>query len=110
MPAGEFAARVQERLRHEVTHIGDPSESISTIAWCSGGAQSYFKHAAALGVQAFLTGEISEQNTHEANEQGMHYFAAGHHATERGGPMAAGEFLARKHGLDFEFIDIDNPA
>lgn len=110
MPAGEFAAHVEKILRHKVVHIGDPAEKISTIAWCSGGAQSYFKHAAALGVQAFLTGEISEQNPHEALEQNMHYFAAGHHATERGGPQAAGEHLAEKHGLDFEFIDIDNPA
>jgi putative NIF3 family GTP cyclohydrolase 1 type 2 len=41
---------------------------------------------------------------------GIHYFAAGHHATERYGVKALGEWLAAEHGLDVEFIDIDNPV
>ena len=59
---------------------------------------------------AFITGEVSEQTIHSAREQGIHFFAAGHHATERYGIKALGEWLAAEYGLDVEFKDIDNPA
>lgn len=110
MRATEFAELLHQRLERVPTHIGSPDESISTIAWCSGGAQSYFKHAVRHKVDAYLTGEISEQNTHEAREHGIHYFAAGHHATERGGAQAMGAYLAKKFELEYEFIDVANPA
>lgn len=83
---------------------------ISRIAWCTGGAQSYIEKAAALGVDAYLTGEVSEPTIHIARELGVHFIAAGHHATERYGAMAVGEFMAQRHGLEHYFIDIDNPA
>ena len=65
---------------------------------------------AAQGCDAFITGEVSEQTIHSAREQGIHFFAAGHHATERYGIKALGEWLASEYGLDVEFKDIDNPA
>ena len=108
--AGDFARLLATSLGREPIHVGDPQQRIQTIAWCSGGAQSYLKHAVALGADAYLTGEISEQNTHEARENGLHYFAAGHHATERGGAMAVGQYLAQQLGIEHRFIDIDNPA
>lgn len=83
---------------------------ICTIAWCSGAAQGYIEQAAGLGVDAFLTGEISEQTVHIAREQGIHFFSAGHHATERGGVQALGAQLAARFDIEFEFVDIDNPV
>ncbi|MRE16642.1 Nif3-like dinuclear metal center protein, partial [Escherichia coli] len=47
--------------------------------------QSFIDAAARFGVDAFITGEVSEQTIHSAREQGLHFYAAGHHATERGG-------------------------
>ena len=47
---------------------------------------------------------------HIARESGVHYFAAGHHATERYGIKALGEHIAEKFNLDVEFVDVDNPA
>lgn len=63
-----------------------------------------------MGCDAFISGEISERTTHAARELGVHYFAAGHHATEKDGVRALGEYLAAHHGFDVCFIDIDNPA
>jgi putative NIF3 family GTP cyclohydrolase 1 type 2 len=83
---------------------------LRTLAWCSGAAQGFIAEAAALGVDAYLSGEISEQTTHLARELGLDYFAAGHHATERLGVQALGEHLAARFGLEYRFIDIDNPA
>jgi putative NIF3 family GTP cyclohydrolase 1 type 2 len=80
------------------------------IAWCSGGAQSYFEQAVALGVDAFLTGEISEQNVHVAEETGIAFIAAGHHATERYGVQALGAHLAQRFNIEHRFFDMDNPV
>lgn len=83
---------------------------IRRVAWCSGGAQSYFEAAIAAGADAFVTGEISEPQTHLAREMGVAFIAAGHHATERYGVAAVAAQVAAQHGLEHIFIDIDNPA
>ena len=88
----------------------DGGRMINRVAWCSGGAQNYFEQAVALGVDAFLTGEISEQHVHLARESGVAYLAAGHHATERYGVQALAAHLAERFGIDCEFVDIDNPV
>jgi dinuclear metal center YbgI/SA1388 family protein len=90
--------------------IGEAGRPVRRIAWCSGGAQGYFEQAIALGVDAYVSGEISEQTVHLARESGVAYIAAGHHATERGGVQALAAHLREKLGLDCEFIDIENPV
>ena len=90
--------------------IGDNERTLRRIAWCSGAAQSYFEQAVALGVDAFLTGEISEQNVHVAHETGVAFIAAGHHATERYGVQALGEHLAQQFKIEHRFFDMDNPV
>ncbi|PWQ94828.1 Nif3-like dinuclear metal center hexameric protein [Leucothrix pacifica] len=110
MTASELSAYMQQRLNRTPTVVTAGDHPIKTIAWCTGGAQSYIQQAIALGVDAYVSGEISEQTTHEARENGIHYFAAGHHATERYGAPALGEYLAQQFGIEHQFIDIDNPA
>ena len=90
--------------------IGEASRPIRRIAWCSGGAQGYFEQAIALGVDAYVSGEISEQTVHLARESGVAYIAAGHHATERYGVQALATHLSEKFGLDCLFVDVDNPV
>lgn len=109
--AGELIGRLERKLHHSVLHCGDHAPAkIRRVAWCSGGGQGFIEQAAQFGVDAFITGEVSEQTIHIAQEMGLHFFAAGHHATERGGIRALGEWLAREHGLEVTFIDIANPA
>ena len=106
-----FSQLINSTLERECLHIAAPSNKpIKTIAWCSGGGQGYIELAAEQGIDAFLTGEVSEQTTHIAHEMDIHFFAAGHHATERYGIKALGEHLAEKHGLEVIFVDIDNPV
>ena len=107
---GEVTRRVSAELGREPLVIGAETQQVSRIAWCSGGAQSLFEAALSLGVQAFLSGEISEQHVHLARESGVAYLAAGHHASERYGIEALAAHLAAKFGLDCAFIDIDNPV
>ena len=107
----EFSQLINRTLERECLHIAPPSnKTIKTIAWCSGGGQGYIELAAEQGIDAFLTGEVSEQTTHIAHEMDIHFFAAGHHATERYGIKALGEHLANEHGLEVLFVDIDNPV
>ncbi|MDD5299498.1 MAG: Nif3-like dinuclear metal center hexameric protein [Gallionella sp.] len=106
----QFAAWIGGRLQRVPQVIGDNTKSIRKVAWCSGGAQGYFEEAIARGADAFITGEISEQSFHIANESGVAFIAAGHHATERHGIQALGEHLAERFGLEHKFFDQDNPV
>jgi dinuclear metal center YbgI/SA1388 family protein len=108
--ADALAAHVQTVLGRTVTCIAPSSKSIRRIAWCSGGAQSYFESAVAEGVDAFITGEISEPQAHIAKETGVAFLACGHHATERYGAPAVAAHVANALGISHQFIDIHNPA
>jgi len=86
------------------------AQKIKKVAWCTGGAQNYIEEAAKLDVDAYISGEVSEQTFHLAKELDIHYFAAGHHATESYGVQALAAHLAEQFGLDIEFVDIANPV
>jgi dinuclear metal center YbgI/SA1388 family protein len=105
-----LAAHVEQVLGRAVTRIEGHVGPVRRIAWCTGGAQSYFEAAIAAGAQAFITGEISEPQAHYARECGVSYLACGHHATERYGAPAVAAHVAAQLGLEHAFIDVDNPA
>ena len=107
----DLASLINLKLNRDCLHIAPPSnKKIKTIAWCTGGGQDYIELAAEQGIDAFISGEVSEKTTHLAQEMDIHFFAAGHHATERYGVKALGEYIAKDKGLDVVFIDVDNPA
>ena len=108
-PAATWAAAVGARLGRPPTLVGNAGPLLR-VAWCTGGGQGYLESAAALGIDAFLSGEISEQTTHSARELGIAYLAAGHHATERYGVQALGAHLAEHFGIEHRYLEIDNPA
>lgn len=108
----EFASRIASALNRAPMHIAPENEAkrIETVGLCTGGGQDFIELAVEKGLDAFISGEISERTTYSAREQDIHYFAAGHHATERYGVKALGEWLAQEHSLDVTFIDINNPV
>lgn len=111
MSAQAFADTINEVLNRMPTVIPPrDNHTIERIAWCSGGAQGFFDQAVTAGVDAYISGEISEPNAHIARESNVAYFAIGHHASERYGVKALGEHLADQFGLVHHFVDIDNPA
>jgi dinuclear metal center YbgI/SA1388 family protein len=101
---------IESVLKRPVVPVIPHKLAINNVAWCTGGAQSYFEAAIAAGADAFITGEISEPQAHYARECGVVYLACGHHATERYGASAFTTHVAQLLGLTHEFIDIDNPA
>ncbi|CAM3979402.1 Nif3-like dinuclear metal center hexameric protein [Shewanella aquimarina] len=110
MAPSAFAEHLAGVLGRQALHLGESNKPIHRLAWCSGGAQDYIDIAVELGVDAFISGEVSERTFHSAVEQDIHYYAAGHHATERFGIRALGEHLANEFGLTHHFVDIDNPV
>ncbi|NVD06079.1 Nif3-like dinuclear metal center hexameric protein [Vibrio sp. JPW-9-11-11] len=112
LSGSELADKIDRVLNRSPLHIApeQANKPIETLGWCTGGGQDYIELAVKLGLDAFISGEISERTTYTAREMGVHYFAAGHHATERYGVKALGEWLAEEHGVEVTFIDIDNPV
>ena len=108
--AQALASHLELVLHRPVTIVEYAPKAIKKIAWCTGGAQSYFEAAIAAGADAFITGEISEPQAHLARECGVAYLACGHHASERYGAPAVAAHVAAQFGVEHQFIDIDNPA
>ena len=106
----ELTSHIESVLGRTPLVIGESDRSVHRIAWCSGAAQDFFEKAVSLGVDAFLTGEISEQSVHVAHETGVAFIAAGHHATERYGIQALGEHLANQCGIEHHYFELDNPV
>ena len=106
----ETARYLDEKLDTKSLAISAGSHPIERIAWCTGAAQSFIEAAARRGVDAFVSGEVSEPTFHLAREMGLHYVAAGHHATERYGVQALAGVIAERFGIKQQFIDIPNPV
>jgi dinuclear metal center YbgI/SA1388 family protein len=105
-----FAKSLGERLAREPLVIGEPLREVRRVAWCTGAAQSYLEEAVRLGVDVFVSGEVSEQTVHLARESGVAFISAGHHATERYGIAALGAHLAARFGLAHRHIEVPNPV
>ncbi|NYT52798.1 MAG: Nif3-like dinuclear metal center hexameric protein [Candidatus Vesicomyosocius endoextente] len=104
----EVSQVVQDITQRIPLVFGDINQQIKKIAWCTGDAQSYIKHAINVGADCFITGEISEQTPAIAKENNIAFISAGHYATERYGVQALCQHLSEKFNVQYQFIDIDN--
>ncbi len=108
--AQSLGQHVERALGRAVTWVEGDGRQLRRIAWCTGGAQSYFEAAIAAGADAFITGEMSEPQVHYARECGVAFIACGHHASERYGAPAVAGHVAAQLGIAHQFIDVPNPA
>ena len=106
----QLSQHVHRSLGREPLTIAAGNRPVKTVAWCTGAAQDLITDAVAHGVDAFISGEISERTVHAATEHGIHYLSAGHHATERYGIKALSALVADKFSVSAEFIDVPNPV
>ena len=106
----EFYAAVAETCDREPLVFPGRPGPISSVGIVTGGAQREFHQAVAAGLDAYVTGEATEWVMHQAAEDGVHYVAAGHYATETFGIRALGRWLIDQHGLEVEFVDLPNPV
>ncbi|WP_417513600.1 Nif3-like dinuclear metal center hexameric protein [Marinobacter sp.] len=110
MSPEKFGLHIARALHREPLRVGDGKAEIKRVGWCTGAAQGFINTAIDAGLDAYISGEISEPTTHTARECGIHYYAAGHHATERYGVKALGVALEKEFGTSHRFIDCDNPV
>jgi dinuclear metal center YbgI/SA1388 family protein len=106
----EISRQIEAKLGTRTLAISAGEHPIERIAWCTGAAQGFIEAAAERGVDAFISGEVSEPTFHLARELGIHYIAAGHHATERYGVQALCKVIADRFDIEQQFIDIPNPV
>ncbi len=105
----DFAISLENKLDHKPLVIAGHGRVIKRIAWVTGAAGCDMVYADEANVDAFITGEISENMVHEAKERGLVLVAAGHHATERYGVQAVGAVLAKKFDIMHTYVDIACP-
>lgn len=103
----EFQKFYNEKTGHQSLLQGNYDQIINRIAWCTGGADSLFEEAIALGVDCFISGEISEPIKSLAEESGVAYLAGGHYVTERYGIKALCNHL-QEIGINSQFVEIYN--
>jgi dinuclear metal center YbgI/SA1388 family protein len=107
--ADELVGRVRELTGREPLAFLDGPARVRTIAIVSGAGSDYLGDAVAAGHDAFLTGEPAERVMTHAREEGIHFLAAGHYATETFGVRRLGELLAERFGVVQHFVDVPNP-
>jgi putative NIF3 family GTP cyclohydrolase 1 type 2 len=106
----EVSWQIEAKLETRTLANSAGEHPVRRIAWCTGAAQGFIEAAAERGVDAFVSGEVSEPTFHLARELGVHYIAAGHHATERYGVQALCKVIADRFDIEQQFIDIPNPV
>jgi len=109
------AIQLQEKLEAVLNHqvlLASPNEDeiIKSIGIITGGANSDWIKAKQAGLQAYITGEMSEHDWHESKEAGIHMFAGGHNATESLGIQSLKALVEEKLEIECCYIPSDNPA
>ncbi|MDD3266335.1 MAG: Nif3-like dinuclear metal center hexameric protein [Burkholderiales bacterium] len=105
----EFTHKYQQITNHQPITMGNENKIIKNIAWCTGGADSFFNQVINMNVDCYITGEINEPIKSLAEESGVAYIAGGHYVTERYGIKAISQLLLEKFSLDSQFVELYNP-
>jgi dinuclear metal center YbgI/SA1388 family protein len=104
---------LSEKLQHPILYSNplETSGEIKSIGIITGGANSEWREAVKLGLDAYITGEMSEHDYHESRESGIHMFAGGHNATEKFGIQSLMKLVQKEFpALECIFLDSENPA
>jgi dinuclear metal center YbgI/SA1388 family protein len=114
LPAQKLKALLEEKLQHNVLYsnpLDTRGSLIKSMGIITGGANSEWRESQRLGLDSYLTGEMSEHDYHESREAGIHMFAGGHHATEKFGILALMSIVQKEFpSLECAFVDSENPA
>ena len=104
-----FKALLTEKLGFETIHLTTEKTKIQKVGFCTGGAQDFIEKAAAQDCDAYISGEVSERTFYQAQELNVHYFACGHHATERYGVQRLGKAIAEQFNIEYSYFELNNP-
>jgi dinuclear metal center YbgI/SA1388 family protein len=105
----QVKSKLERYYGHSAACAFGGKERIESLALISGGSYRSLIDAASEGVDAFITGNFDEPVWHQAFEEKVNFFALGHSATERVGPIALGKYLEKQYSIPCDFLDINNP-
>ena len=104
-----FKSFVSEQLAFDAIHLTAERKEIRKIGYCTGGAQDFIKKAFDQNCDAYISGEVSERTFYEAQELNVHYYACGHHATERYGVQRLAQAISEQFGIETQYFELNNP-
>ena len=107
--AEAFKQQLSDVFSREIIHLPSTTEKIQKIGFCTGAAQDFIIQAAEQGCDAYISGEVSERTFYEARELNVHYFACGHHATERYGVQRLAQALSKQFDVEAIYYEQGNP-
>lgn len=111
LPREDFHRRVLRAIGvNDAKFLDFGPATVRRVGVVSGGAAEEVAQAAAAGLDAYVSGEITLQGYNLARQLGVNAVFAGHYATERFGPRALGRLLNERFEADTEFIDLGIPA
>ncbi|WP_151981033.1 Nif3-like dinuclear metal center hexameric protein [Acinetobacter guerrae] len=105
----DFKLKLQHCFDFNIVHLPAHKTRIQKVGFCTGGAQDFINKAALLDCDAYISGEVSERTFYEAQELNVHYFACGHHATERYGVQRLAKALSDHFSLEHHYVELNNP-
>lgn len=109
LSATEFRDYLTARLGFNTIHLPAEKNQIQKVGFCTGAAQDFIGKAAEQGCDAFISGEVSERTYYEAKELDVHYYACGHHATERYGVQRLAKAISEQFNIEYSYFELNNP-
>ena len=104
-----FKNLVTEKLGFNAIHLPAEKSLIQKVGFCTGGAQDFIAQAAKMNCDAYISGEVSERTFYEAKELNVHYYACGHHATERYGVQRLAKAISEQFNIEYSYFELNNP-
>ncbi|MDV2439801.1 Nif3-like dinuclear metal center hexameric protein [Acinetobacter gerneri] len=104
-----FKALLTSRLGFDTIHLNAERNSIQKIGFCTGAAQDFISKAFEQNCDAYISGEVSERTYYEAQELNVHYYACGHHATERYGVQRLAKAISQQFNIEYSYFELNNP-
>ena len=104
-----FKNLVTEKLGFNAIHLPAEKSLIQKVGFCTGGAQDFIAQAAKMNCDAYISGEVSERTYYEARELNIHYYACGHHATERYGVQRLAKAISEQFNIEYSYFELNNP-
>lgn len=109
MSPEDFKQYLTEKLGFDSIHLNAEKKSIQKIGFCTGAAQDFITQAAEMDCDAYISGEVSERTFYEATELDIHYYACGHHATERYGVQRLAKAISEQFEIECSYYELNNP-
>ena len=104
-----FKDFVSEKLGYDALHLPAEKSLIQKVGFCTGGAQDYIHKAAVQNCDAYISGEVSERTFYDAQELDVHYYACGHHATEKYGVQRLAKAISEQFNIEYSYFELNNP-